>query len=1036
MVCQNMVKMGVIFAWVMAFICCSTGQSAQQGTPLLRGTTAGYKLNLQWEGIAPADVVRWELQVAGRLGGFRHYKTFAPDQQRYSGRIVPGRWTYRIRAILRGGALSNWSNHLSFVVDRQIHAATQPRAGTVALQRCENPPPLPQRELQLIKQSPANQVPLASRQVPRANGLAQSTIDTILNGYKWGITTVTYSFYSDAQFGGAYYGSETVSEVSDGIKARVRQVFDIISKQVNLNFVEVTEDASSTTQPYGHIRIMLSDGPSYAYAYYPTTDTLASVAGDVHLSPSYDNTSNTNGFQNGPGSHGFTALIHEIGHALGLKHPHEGTPTLDSSEDNLGNTVMTYNFTGSECASYVRYDVAALAYLYGNKSNETGNSTYTLGSAEYVYTLNSTTYFSSPYSSFHQMIYDTGGTDTINLAAVTSGDLRIDLESGGYICRKSEYVSSTDIRSGICTAYDNPVEILITSPGDDDIYSGSQANTFVGYGAGYTAGQDVLYNADSSDVIDLTNMLPSSMTFQRNSNDLVLSYSSNQITIKNYYSLSSPATPVITYSTTDTAAPSAPGSVSAVQSGSSVIVSWTAASDDVQVLTYIIKRDGTTVGYVSGSELTFTDTGITNAQTYTYTVQARDASLNVSGDATTTITTNAPPTAVISANPTSGHIPVTVSFDASASTDSNGTITAYAWNFGDGNSGSGVTATHTYSTAGTYTVTLTVTDNEGATDSTTVTITAEPPNVAPTASFSTNTTSGNLPLAISFDASASTDSDGTISAYVWDFGDGATGSGVTTSHTYTYPGTYTVTLVVTDDDGATDTATTTITAVDSDPSPTAVISVNAAAGNPPFTLQADGSSSWDSETAIATYVWDFGDGNSATGATVTHTYANSGTYTLSLTVTDGDGLTDTTTTSIRVNTAPYANISASPGLSGTAPLTITFDASASSDTDGSISSYSWDFGDGNSASGASASHTYSTPGSYTVTLTIVDNESLSSTKTVAVTVSAPPSSGGGGGGGGGGCDIAPNTSPLSSWLLLMTLLTLGVIVHRRILSAN
>ena len=85
---------------------------------------------------------------------------------------------------------------------------------------------------------------------------------------------------------------------------------------------------------------------------------------------------------------------------------------------------------------------------------------------------------------------------------------------------------------------------------------------------------------------------------------------------------------------------------------------------------------------------------------------------------------NAPPVAAVSANPTSGTAPLTVTFDGSASTDSDGSITSYAWNFGDGATGTGPAASHTYNNAGSYTATLTVTDNGGANGSTGIAISA------------------------------------------------------------------------------------------------------------------------------------------------------------------------------------------------------------------------------------------------------------------------------------------------------------------------
>ena len=75
---------------------------------------------------------------------------------------------------------------------------------------------------------------------------------------------------------------------------------------------------------------------------------------------------------------------------------------------------------------------------------------------------------------------------------------------------------------------------------------------------------------------------------------------------------------------------------------------------------------------------------------------------------------NQPPLAVMSATPSSGPAPLTVTFDGSGSSDPDGSVTAWTWSFGDGGSGTGARTTHVYSSPGIYTASLTVKDNDGA----------------------------------------------------------------------------------------------------------------------------------------------------------------------------------------------------------------------------------------------------------------------------------------------------------------------------------
>jgi PKD repeat protein len=152
----------------------------------------------------------------------------------------------------------------------------------------------------------------------------------------------------------------------------------------------------------------------------------------------------------------------------------------------------------------------------------------------------------------------------------------------------------------------------------------------------------------------------------------------------------------------------------------------------------------------------------------------------------------------------------------------------------------------------------------------------------------------------------------------------------------------------------------------------------------------DGSGSSDPDGTIVGQAWDFGDGQTGTGATPSHTYAQAGTFTVSLTVTDNGGQTNVVSHPVTV-VAPPANVPPVAAFSSTtAALTATFDGSGSSDSDGTVNGFAWNFGDGPTGTGATPTHTYATGGTYTVSLTVTDNAGGTNTVSHQVTVTAPP----------------------------------------------
>jgi cellulose 1,4-beta-cellobiosidase len=93
----------------------------------------------------------------------------------------------------------------------------------------------------------------------------------------------------------------------------------------------------------------------------------------------------------------------------------------------------------------------------------------------------------------------------------------------------------------------------------------------------------------------------------------------------------------------DTTAPTAPTGLKATaKSANSVSLAWTAATDDVGVTGYDVYRGTTKVNASPVTATAFTDTGLSAATAYTYTVRARDAAGNVSpASAALSVTTEA-----------------------------------------------------------------------------------------------------------------------------------------------------------------------------------------------------------------------------------------------------------------------------------------------------------------------------------------------------------------------------------------------------------
>jgi len=381
------------------------------------------------------------------------------------------------------------------------------------------------------------------------------------------------------------------------------------------------------------------------------------------------------------------------------------------------------------------------------------------------------------------------------------------------------------------------------------------------------------------------------------------------------------------------------------------------------------------------TELVFLEPTITHQYTSpgTYVVTLTVTDQDGDEDTTSkTTTVRSKPYANFTWSPPIPQIGEVVTFDASASTPNGGTIVSYEWDFGDGNIAVVINPiiTHSYEASGGHIVVLNVTDSEGLSSIASNTLKI---GQAPAAYF---TYTPEFPITgetITFDASDSYDLDGNIVSYVWNFGDGNITT-VTTpiiTHKYIEQGNYTVALTVTDYDGLTNTFVN-IVAVRGYPVAAFIYSPDNPVEGETVTFDASSSSG-----IIASYTWDFGDGNiiAVTDPIIYHVYISKGNFSVTLNVTDSIGLRSAASKTINISPpiGPIADFIWFP--TWLKPnQTVTFDAASSTlgwngTNHPPIVSYVWNFGDGNitTVTDPTVYHIYMAEASYTITLTITDS---------------------------------------------------------------
>lgn len=211
-----------------------------------------------------------------------------------------------------------------------------------------------------------------------------------------------------------------------------------------------------------------------------------------------------------------------------------------------------------------------------------------------------------------------------------------------------------------------------------------------------------------------------------------------------------------------------------------------------------------------------------------------------------------------------------------------------------------------------------------------------------------------------------------VSPFVYQWSNGSSSNFITVQPTSTT--TYCVT--VTDANGCISTSCQVIT-----------VSAPSCAAN--FTAASTGSNSFQftntsTFTGNATYLWDFGDGNTSTAANPSHTYASSGNYAVYLFLTSSLGCQDSTMQTVNV--------------AGTASCLANFTFSVSGNTiavtnqssgGGLAMSYNWYLSNGATSTAANPTFSVNGGGTYNLLLVIQTAQCMDSTSLNIVVAGAP-----------------------------------------------
>ena len=335
----------------------------------------------------------------------------------------------------------------------------------------------------------------------------KANVDTILwGGYRWGTDDLTVGFPTQATaFAGDGYGGgeepDAFSRARGKESAAARSALDAWASVADIRF---KEDGGSAKTDLRLARTDAWDFDAVAYAPYPD---FGARRGDVWLNTQWAETWS----DPSPRSYVSFVFLHEFGHALGLKHPHDGQfggrYVLDAQEDSIQTSVMSYrdvvgaearpSGVGSYPSTPMLNDIAAMQHLYG------ANTQFNAGNTVYRWTSQTA---DPDQTDIFATIWDAGGVDTIDWSNHASA-ATINLKAGSW----SKLGNPLRLADGsaepntlaLAYAYKNEagavinlIENAIGGSGNDDIDGNGVANTLRG-----RAGADRLSGKGGNDVL-------------------------------------------------------------------------------------------------------------------------------------------------------------------------------------------------------------------------------------------------------------------------------------------------------------------------------------------------------------------------------------------------------------------------------------------------------------------------------------------------------------------------------------------------------